>query len=227
MLVPRTVAIFIAMLASSLPLASLARAQMLGAPVLQNAFVNPGITAGVDFGAGDNLKSFGGAVAWSPLSGKYQLSGGAAYLDPKGGSGTATYGARLMVPVYGGSSAFGVAPFVGMGGTNLNGVNDWQIPLGVSAGYRRALSNGRGVSAFVAPFYSWARARENGVTQTHGLFRVSVGVDAAVLPSLGVTVGYETGANAGEGEAGATGGLFGVGVSYALYHARRGEPKKP
>ncbi len=148
--VQRIVAIFSATLASFLPFA--ARAQMLGAPVLQNAFANPGITVGGDFGAGDDLKSFGGAVAWSPLAGKYQLSAGAAYLDPKVGSGTATFGARLMVPVYGQKGALGVAPFVGMGGAKLNGVSNWQIPLGVSASYRRALSNGRGISAFVAPF---------------------------------------------------------------------------
>ena len=97
-----------------------------------------------------------------------------------------------------------------------NGVTDWQIPLGVALGYRRAVgASGRAISAYVSPFYSWARVRENGVTSTHGLFRVSFGVDAAVLPQVGVTVGYETGAKAGVGEAGATGGIFGLGVSSA------------
>jgi len=86
------------------------------------------------------------------------------------------------------------------------------------AGYRRALgSSGRAISGYVSPFYSWGRVRENGQTSTHGLFRVSIGVDAAVLPQVGVTVGYETGAKAGVGEAGATGGIFGLGVSYALH----------
>jgi hypothetical protein len=126
-----------------------------------------------------------------------------------------------MVPVLGSASRFGVAPFVGMGGANLSGVNDWQIPLGITGAYRRALPNGRGVSAYVSPFYTWARARANGVTETHGLFRVSLGVDAAVLPSVGVTIGFETGAKAGEGQPGATGGIFGLGVSYALQHARQ------
>jgi hypothetical protein len=198
-----------------------ARAQMLGAPVLQNAFTNRGVTVGVDFGSGSDLSSYGAAVSWSPMSAKYALSGGIAYLDPKFGSGTATYGARLMVPVFHRFPQFGVAPFVGMGGATRSGVTDWQIPLGVALGYRRAVgASGRAVSAYVSPFYSWARVRENGLTSTHGLFRVSFGVDAAVLPQVGVTVGYETGAKAGVGEAGATGGIFGLGVSYALHRPR-------
>jgi hypothetical protein len=204
-----------------LALAPSARAQMLGAPVLQNAFTNRGFTVGADFGSGNAVRSYSGAVAWSPMNMKFQLAGGVGYLDRTNASGAATYGARLMVPVLKNTSPFGVAPFVGMGGANLQGVNDWQIPLGISAGYRRALGTGRGVSAYVSPFYSWARVRANGVTDTHGLFRVSVGVDAAVLPSIGVTIGFETGATAGVGEPGATGGIFGLGVSYALHHARQ------
>ena len=206
---------------ASLTHVSLARAQMLGAPVLQDAFTNRGITVGADFGSGNDLKTYGAAIAWSPMSAYYQLSGGVAYLDPKFGSGTATYGARLMVPVLHRWPQFGLAPFVGMGGATMNGVTDWQIPLGISAGYRRALgSSGRAISAYVSPFYSWARVRENAVTATNGLFRVSLGVDAAVLPQVGVTVGYETGQNASVGRAGATGGIFGLGVSYALHRPR-------
>ena len=208
-------------IALSLAQVSSARAQMLGAPVLQNAFTNRGITVGADYGSGSDLSSYGVALAWSPMSAKYALSGGIAYLDPKFGSGTATYGARLMVPVLHRFPQFGVAPFVGMGGATRDGVTDWQIPLGIAAGYRRALgTSGRAISGYVSPFYSWARVRENGATSTHGLFRVSFGVDAAVLPQVGVTVGYETGATAGAGEAGATGGIFGLGVSYALHRPR-------
>jgi hypothetical protein len=199
-------------------LAPAARAQMLGAPVLQNAFTNRGFTVGVDFGSGGDLTSYDGAAAWSPANEKYQFSLGVGYLDPKNGSGTATYGARLMVPVLSHSSAYGVAPFVGMGGANFSGVNDWQIPLGISAAYRRAVGEkGRGVSAYVSPFYTWNRVRENKQTTTNGLFRVSVGVDAAVLPQVGVTVGIETGQKAGDEDAGARGTIFGLGVSYALH----------
>ena len=198
-----------------------ARAQMLGAPVLQNAFTNRGFTLGVDFGAGDDVYTYGGAVAWSPMNLKFQLAGGVAYLDQKHASSTATYGARLMVPVLNPRSAFGVSPFVGMGGASFDGITDWQIPLGITGGYRRAIGSGRGISAYVSPFYTWARVRSHQATETHGLFRVSVGVDAAVLPSVGVTIGFETGATAGAGEPGATGGIFGLGVSYALHHARQ------
>lgn len=223
----RSFSVFGAVLASSFALAAPGRAQMLGAPVLQNAFTNRGFTVGVDFGTGDHSNSYGGAVAWSPMNEHFQLDAGVAFLDRDGASGTATYGARLMVPVLNKSLPFGVAPFVGMGGANFDGINDWQIPLGISAGYRRALgTNGRGISAYVSPFYTWSRIREDRVTETHGLFRVSVGVDAAVLPWVGVTVGYETGAKAGEGEPGATGGIFGVGVSYALRHTQQ-RAKKP
>lgn len=208
------------MLASTFSLAAPARAQMLGAPVLQNAFTNRGFTLGVNLGRSSDYSSYAGAVAWAPRNGTFQLAGGVGYLDPKNGSATATYGARLMVPVLNPTSAFGLAPFVGMGGANFHGVNVWQVPAGISAGYRKAIGeNGRGISAYVSPFYTLNRVRENGATDDHGLFRVSVGVDAAVLPQVGVTVGYETGKNAREGEIGATSGIFGIGVSYALNRA--------
>jgi len=223
-----TLASVAAAVALSSALARSAGAQMLGAPVLQNAFTNRGFTIGVDFGSGDDLTSYGAAAAWSPMSAKYQFSLGVAYLDPKNGSGTATYGARLMVPVLKANSPFGVAPFVGMGGANFDGVNDWQIPLGISAGYRRALgTNGRGISAYVSPFFTWARVRENSETVTHGLFRVSIGVDAVVLPRVGVTVGYETGQKAPEDKPGARGGIFGAGVSYALHKPGTGRVRTP
>jgi hypothetical protein len=224
----RTFSALAAALALALVLAEPARAQMLGAPVLQNAFTNSGFTLGADFGSGDHKQSYGGAVAWSPATGIFQLDAGVAYLHSTNASGTATYGARLMVPVLSRSSAFGVAPFAGMGGANFSGINDWQIPLGVAVGYRRAFgANGRGVSAYVSPFYSWARVRQDQQTVTHGLFRVSLGVDAAVSQSVGVTVGYETGAKAGEGQPGATGGIFGLGVSYALNHGKQAAKSPP
>jgi hypothetical protein len=205
-------------IASPFALAAPARAQMLGAPVLQNAFTNRGFTVGVDFGGETGVQTYGGAVAWSPMSGRFQLSGGLAYLHQSDASGTATYGARLMVPVLDRSAAFGVAPFVGMGGANFDGATEWQIPLGITAGYRRAVgTSGRGISAYVSPFYSWIRDRKNQHTDGTGLFRVSVGIDAAVLSQVGVTVGVETGQKAGDNEAGARGTIFGVGVSYALH----------
>src|SRR6478672_1614042 len=140
-LTKRSLSIVGTVIAFALAHVPVARAQMLGAPVLQNAFANRGVTVGVDFGSGSDHSSYGGAVSWSPMSAKYALSGGIAYLDPKFGSGTATYGARLMVPVFHRFPEFGVAPFVGMGGATRDGVTAWQIPLGISAGYRRALGS--------------------------------------------------------------------------------------
>ena len=218
----RTSSAVAAAVALALVVAEPARAQMLGAPVLQNAFTNSGFTIGLDIGSGDHHESYGGAVAWSPATAIFQLAAGVAYLHTTNASGTATYGARLMVPVLSRTAAFGVAPFVGMGGANFSGVNDWQIPLGVAFGYRRTIgANARGISAYLSPFYSWARLRQNQQTVTHGLFRTSLGVDAAVSPSIGVTLGYETGAKAGEGQPGATGGIFGLGVSYSLSHGQQ------
>jgi hypothetical protein len=214
----RSLSRFGAVVAISLACAPLARAQMLGAPVLQNAFTNRGFTVGADFGAGKDVTTYGGAVAWSPMSARYQLSGGVAFLDQKDVSGTATYGARLMVPVLNRTLAYGVAPFVGMGGATFDGITEWQIPLGITAGYRLAVGDkGRGISAYVSPFYTWNRIRANKQTDTNGLFRVSVGVDAAVLPQVGVTAGIETGKKAGDEDAGARGTIFGIGVSYALH----------
>jgi hypothetical protein len=125
-----------------------------------------------------------------------------------------------MVPVLNPGSSIGVAPFVGIGGMTSSGVTSWRIPIGVSVGYRRALGGNRGISGYVAPFYTAARERSHGTTTSHGLMRVSLGVDVAVLPSLGVSVGYETGATAGTNEPGPTGGVFGVGLSYALQRHR-------
>jgi hypothetical protein len=203
---------------ASLALAASANAQILGAPVLQNAFTNRGFTVGADFGAATDVTTYGGALAWSPMSARYQLSAGVAYLDQKDVSGTATYGARLMVPVLNRTLAYGVAPFVGMGGATFDGATEWQIPLGITAGYRRAVgSKGRGVSAYLSPFYTWVRSRENQHTNENGLFRVSIGVDAAILPQVGVTAGLETGQKAADDKAGARGTIFGLGVSYALH----------
>ncbi len=87
-----------AVVALSFAVTATGRAQMLGAPVLQNAFTNSGLTIGVDYGSGDRKQSYGGAVAWSPSTGIFQLDAGVAYLHSRSASGTATYGARLMVP---------------------------------------------------------------------------------------------------------------------------------
>lgn len=198
-----------------------ARAQMLGAPVLQDAFLNPGVTVGLNFGSGDQAHTYGAAAAWAPSSGILQASGGAAVFAPSVGSSHITWGLRVMAPVpLVGGRTFGLAAFAGVGGLNASGARETLLPIGVSVAYRRALGAKRGISVFVDPFYSWARSKQDTVSRSHGSFRVSVGVDAAVLPGLGVTVGYEGGSRAHGSEPGPTGGLFGIGVSYALHHPR-------
>lgn len=194
-------------------------AQMLATPVLQNAFANPGFTIGADYGHGESANAYGVALAWAPRSTRFQLSAGAGAFDPSAGSATGTWGARAMVPakmLLAGHLA--LAGFVGLGGAHSHGTDEIRVPVGISVGYRRALGATRGVSAYVAPFYSWARQSTDSAAVTNGEFRVSIGIDAAVLPQIGVTIGYETGTTAAAGRPGPSSGTVGVGVSYALHH---------
>jgi hypothetical protein len=219
--VQRSVLIAAGAIAAAVAVARPSQAQMLGTPVLQNAFLNPGFTVAANFGTGNDANTFGGAVAWAPKSGRGQLSGGAALFDPDVGSSHATWGARVMAPIPKISRpSIGVAAFAGIGGLSADGATTLRVPVGASVGYRRALGGGRGISGYVAPFYSWSRVKADGVTSSAGLFRVSFGVDVAILPALGATVGYETGSKAGADEPGPTGGLFGIGLSYALRRPR-------
>jgi hypothetical protein len=194
-----------------------ARAQMVGVPVLQNAFLNPGITAGANFATGDHANTYGVAAAWVPANAVLQVSGGVALFDPDSTSAHLTWGLRLMVPIpWIGTPQLGVAAFAGVGGLSVHQATETRIPVGVSVGYRRALGATHGISAYVSPFYSVSRFKPDSGSVTHGLFRVSVGVDVVVMPGLGVTVGFEGGSRARRGEPGPAGGLFGVGLSYAL-----------
>lgn len=194
-----------------------ASAQMVGVPVLQNAFVNPGTTFGADFAAAADAVVYGGALAWVPENGKIQLSGGFGVLDPDNGSGKATWGARAMLPISVLSTrTLGVAAFVGVGNLSAGGATETRIPLGASVGYRGTLGEHRAISAYVAPFLDVSRFKRDSVSMSKSLFRVSLGVDLAIARQLGLTIGYEWGARAPEGSPGPAGGLFGVGLSYAL-----------
>jgi hypothetical protein len=107
-----------------------------------------------------------------------------------------------------------------VGGASQDDVSLLHVPAGASISWRTRLGERRGISLYAAPFYGWTRVRFADESESKGLLRASVGVDVAVVPSLGITVGYEFGQNADADEPGATGGVFGVGVSYAL---RRGQ----
>ncbi len=192
-------------------------AQMVGVPVLQNAFVNPGVTVGADFAASSDALVYAGAVAWVPENGKIQLSGGLGALVPDDGSGQATWGARAMLPITALSTrTLGAAVFAGVGSVSEGGATETRIPLGASVGYRGMLGEKRAISAYVAPFLDISRFKHDSVSERKSLFRVSLGVDVALASQLGLTIGYEWGTRAPEGEPGPAGGLFGVGVSYAL-----------
>jgi opacity protein-like surface antigen len=194
-----------------------APAQMVGVPVLQNAFLNPGVTLGANLAASSDALVYAGAIAWVPENEKIQLSGGFGVLDPDGGSGLATWGARAMVPISAiGTRTLGAAVFVGVGSLSRGGATETRIPLGASVGYRGMLGGKRAISAYLAPFVDVSRFKHDSVSERKTLFRVSLGVDVAMVNQVGVTLGYEWGARAPEGSPGPAGGLFGVGVSYAL-----------
>ena len=197
-------------------------AQLPGVPVLQNAFANPGLTIGINYGKGDDSKAYAGAISWAPASARFQVTGGFGAFEPDGADRASAWGARASVPITQTMMAgkLGIGAFAGVGGASQNGVSLLNVPVGASVSWRTRLGERRGISLYAAPFYSWTRVKADEESQNKGLLRASLGVDVAVVPSLGITVGYELGQKAGEDEPGATGGTVGVGISYAL---RRGQ----
>jgi hypothetical protein len=102
--------------------------------------------------------------------------------------------------------------------TSNNGTTISTFPIGVALGFRHALGTSRGISAYVAPFYEITRNKGDTLLDATGrAVRASLGVDVTVAPQIGVTVGGELGADAKEKKPGPHGGVFGVGISYALH----------
>lgn len=201
---------------------SSAMAQMPEVPVLQNAFANPGITIAINYGHSDESQAYAGAIAWAPASARFQVTAGFGAIEPDGGDRVPAWGARVSVPITQTMKAgkLGIGAFAGVGGASQDDVSLLHAPAGASVSWRTRLGDRRGISFYVAPFYSWTRASLGDGSENKGLLRASFGVDVAVVPALGITVGYELGQTADAGEPGATGGMFGVGISYAL---RRGQ----
>jgi hypothetical protein len=199
-----------------------ASAQLPGVPVLQNAFANAGITIAVNYGHSEDAQAYAGAVAWAPTSARFQVTGGFGSIDADGADRASAWGGRLSVPITQTMMAgkLGIGAFAGVGGASQDDVSLLHVPAGASISYRMRLGERRGISIYAAPFYSWTRASNDDESDSKGLVRASFGVDVAVVPALGLTVGYEFGQKAGVDDPGATGGTFGVGVSYAL---RRGQ----
>ena len=198
-----------------------AGAQMPGVPVLQNAFMNPGVTVGAFYAGGKGQTAAGIAGALAPTRQWAQVTGGAGYGDAR--TTVYTFGGRLAVPIgrfipgLKNSERFGLAVFAGAGGGARDSVTLVTAPAGLALGYRRALGVTRAINAYATPFLSWNRSRGEGLDETAAaLFRAAVGVDVALTERLGVTVGWEGGSTADGIRPGPRGSLFGAGLSYAF-----------
>jgi hypothetical protein len=197
-----------------------ASAQMPGVPVLQNAFMNPGVTVGAFFGGGSGQTAGGAAAALANPAQWVQVTAGAGYTDAS--STSVSYGGRLAVTLgrfvpFLRRDPFGAAVFAGAGGGSGHGVTLVTAPAGVAFGYRRGIGATRALNVYAAPFFSWNRASAEGTeTKSRALFRFSVGADFALTRRLGATVGWEGGKSATDVEPGPQGSLFAGGVSYAF-----------
>lgn len=214
MIVRPMVAIAVVLLASS----RVASAQLAGLPVLQNAFANPGITAGLNYGRGSGLTSYAAAAAWAPGSARFVLSAGIGAVKPDSTESSMAYGGRVSAPVFSlmdGALGFGV--FGGYGGVNASNLSI--AVLGLSAGYRRPIG-ALGVSVHGAPSYQRHSVTGDGVSVSKGLLRFSGGVDVSFGDRIGATLGFEAGGTGSDSDPGPAGSVFGLGVSYALRRVR-------
>lgn len=195
---------------------SSAAAQIPGAPVLQNAFANPGLAVAANFGGGSGQSLFALAAGWGLGSGRFLLSG-AAGAQRSNQSTRGAYGARASMTAWtsaGGS--LGAAVFAGVGGAprtrreaEMTNPAVFTVPAGITAGYRRNVGETRGISAYVSPMYRWTRVTtDDDGTASEGNFRVAVGLDFSFNPALGITVG----ADMGSGDAGTS--TLGAAVSW-------------
>ena len=200
-----------------------AKAQMPGAPVLQNAWATPGIVAAVDIAGGSDGTVYAGAASWTPGSGRFQLSGGGGFRTVTGGGNGGVYGIRAAIPLGGMSGSFGFGAFAGIGGGSAthktNGFVDSvasnaEIPVGAAVGWRHAIGATHGLSVYATPSYVFF----TGGKKTDGLVRVGIGADIGITKAIGATVGADFGGTRPRGFGGPSGALFGVGLSYALGH---------
>jgi hypothetical protein len=214
----------IAALAATIVTAS-ADAQMPGSPVLQNAWATPGIVGAVNIAGGSDATVYAAAGAWTPVSGRFQLSGGLGYQTRTGGTSGGVYGVRVAMPFGGASSTFGFAGFAGAGGggsakqVDLPGAaaldstpSTGQFPVGAAIGWRRAVGSNHGVSVYATPSYVFF----TGGSKTGGLIRAAVAADVGITSSLGATGGVEFGQTRPRGFGGPSGTSYGLGVSYAF-----------
>jgi len=193
-------------------------AQIPAIPVLQNAWMNNGVTVAANGGSSDMGTGYAAALAWAPSSRRLQISLGAGLFSPDSGDDWGAYGARVAVPLRSfASGTLGVSAFAGIGGGKRDSTSLVRVPVGIGAGYRRAIGEVRSVSAYVTPFFVWTRASVSGDAQERqSAARLSVGLDFALTRQLGVTAGYEMGQEEDAGPGGRSAGVFGAALSYAI-----------
>jgi hypothetical protein len=207
---------------------------MPGAPVLQNAWATPGIVAAVNYGGSTDGSTIAAAGAWTPGNGRFQISGGLGSNTLTGYGSAFAYGARVALPIFGGgTSAFGVAAFGGVGGRASNrkakasAVLDQNgnvifavdstpsttaVALGGAVGYRRAFGSTHGVSVYATPTY----LIQSGGMKNGSLFRAAIGADVGITTALGATLGVDFGGKRARGLGGPSSTQYALGVSYAL-----------
>lgn len=193
-------------------------AQVPAVPVLQNAFMNPGLGVAANVAGGGGASFYGLAAGWGLGGGRLQVSGAAGALRAEGVTKGA-YGGRVAVSVWsskGGS--LGAGAFGGVGGapgTESNGTatsaSILDVPVGLTVGYRKALGSKRGLSAYVSPLYRWSRA-DDGIVTTSGTLRAAFGVDFSISQSIGATVGGELGRSSASRRSGT--GTLGAAVTF-------------
>lgn len=203
-------------------MARVSEGQLPNAPVLQNAFVNPGVTAALNFSNLSGASSYAGAAAWAPGSARFQFSAGLGAQTHSGGSTRTVYGARVNVPFVGATSSVGFSAFAGYGalsGGNLDSSEAKSlVPLGVTAGYRKAIGTSRGFSIYGSPIYEFV-TRGGGASNVNA-FRGAIGLDVGITSSIGLTLGLEFGGSEPTGSGKPSGTAFGGAISYAFSAGR-------
>ena len=195
-----------------------AEAQMPGSPALQNAFVNPGITAAVDASGLGGAQTYAAAAAWAPGSARFQLSGGVGAQLRTGASTRTAFGARLNFPVMGATSSFGVSVFAGYGAVTGGAAMDTSdtkalIPVGATASYRHAFGS-RGFSIYGSPIFE--SVTRGGSASRATVFRGAIGLDLGITSAIGLTLGLELGGKQAPESGKPSGTAFGAALSYAL-----------
>jgi hypothetical protein len=205
-----------------------AGAQMPGLPVLQNAFVNRGLTLGADGGAGSEGWGAGAAVSLGTSSGRIALSGGLGAFTPERAGARTSWGIRVSGSIFTfASGTFGLGAFVGYGGAGGGNIDPGptpgdtttsdavtRVPLGAAIGYQHRFG-GLAMSLYTSPAYVWYNKGGSGSTSS-GVFRVPVGLDIGLTRSIGLSVGAEFGGDAASGSLGPRGATYGAALSYVL-----------